>query len=175
MCFWEKGPHRVTLWFYFLDRNDSVMTLLPFIHLTLWFYVFIEKLIFHDSFTFYSFCFSFHLGVTCYLRVFHLWYRRNWLHSRKPLLYYLVFQEKQLCCENSFIVYLWLQRRMTTPLRPLITLCYSPFFGYLFIWRYFTQSQFSTGLFRWREFMILHAFIKLHVWLLLIHVWCLTC
>ena len=37
------------------------------------------------------------------------------------------------------------------------------FFGSLFSWQDFTPSQFSTGLFRWWEFMLLHAFNNLHV------------
>ena len=63
----------------------------------------------------------------CYFRVFHLWYRGKRRQSRKYLLYYFSFEEKQLHCEKYFIVCLLLQRRMTTSWNPLITLCCSPF------------------------------------------------
>ena len=37
------------------------------------------------------------------------------------------------------------------------------------------MPQFSTGLFHWWALILIHAFIKLHAWLLLIRVWCITC
>ena len=48
-----------------------------------------------------------------------------------------------------------------------------PFFR-IYFWRHFTMSSFSTGLLRWREYMLLHAFIHLNVCSFLIFVWCLT-
>ena len=50
-----------------------------------------------------------------------------------------------------------------------------PFFGRLFSWKDFIPSQFSTVLFHWWAFMLLHAFNNLHVCLVVIHVWFLTC
>ena len=39
----------------------------------------------------------------------------------------ILFKEKQLRCENSFYQVFIIVRETTTPLSPLITLCYSPF------------------------------------------------
>ena len=68
MYFWEKQPCCVTLWTS----------------------VFEEKLLCCRYLTFYSFCFRFHLEVTCSPHVIHWWYRRKWRRSIKYLLYYLV-------------------------------------------------------------------------------------
>ena len=68
------------------------------------FSIFGEKRLCHETLTFYSFCFSLCLEVTCSRHVLHLWYRGKWPQLRKPLLYYLVYirKDKQLHCENYF-------------------------------------------------------------------------
>ena len=69
--------------------------------LTIRFYVFGAKWIGNDACTLYIFSFSFHMEVICSINVFHLLYRGNLRQSRKPLLYYLAFKEKQLHCKKS--------------------------------------------------------------------------
>ena len=90
-------------------------------------YLFLEiKWLCHDSIYFYTF-FRFHLEVTCYLHALHLCYRGNWRHPRKPLLYDLVFKEKQLRCEFfSYLVFI-IFRGTAMSRSHLITLCYSHF------------------------------------------------
>ena len=90
--------------------------------------------------------------------------------SRKPLLSYLVFRYKQLRCENTSDRVFIIVRGMTMSWSLLRTLFIVPSFGRLFSWLYFTLSQFSTCLFHWRVLILLHPFIKIYVWLLLIRV-----
>ena len=158
----------------FLDRNFYFMTALLFIYLTLWFYVLGYKWLFYAFIKCYSFFFSFNLKLTRSLHLFHLWYRGKRRHLRKPYTYYLVFKEKQLHFKNYYIVRLLFQRALPTSWRPLITFRYSPFILTFFILLDFTMYQFSTGFFCWWLFVLLYTFIKLHVWLLLIFVWCLN-
>ena len=74
----------------------------------------------HDSLNFFSFCFCFHLEVTLSTHVFHLYFIGKRLHSRRPLLYYLVFKEKQMHFENSFYCVLIIVREMAMSRSPLI-------------------------------------------------------
>ena len=48
------------------------------------------------------------------------------------------------------------------------------FFLSCFDWWYFNLYQFPMGSLCWLALLISHAVIKLHVWLLLISVWCLN-
>ena len=96
-------------------------------HVIVWLYVFGEKWLDNETLTFYSFCFSFHLEVTWYLCVFHLWYRRNWCQSEN-LCYIIWYLERNNCVVKTlFIVCLLLQRGMTTSGILLITFWYSTF------------------------------------------------
>ena len=98
MYFWERQPRCVTLWFS----------------------VFREKRIGHDYLPFYSFCFIFHLELTCSLHVFYLWYRGKRHQLRKTLLYYFgIYVNINNCIlKNMFIVCLLMHRIITTSCRP---------------------------------------------------------
>ena len=74
------------------------------------------------------FCFSFHLEMTWYFHVFHLWYRVKQHQLIKALLYDLSFKKKQFRFENYFYCMFVIFRVMVTSLNPLITLCCSPFY-----------------------------------------------
>ena len=105
MYFWEKKPCRVTIWIC----------------------VFGDKLLCHETFNFYSFCLSFYLEVTRFIFVLHLWHRWKQLKPRKPLLYYLLFNDKQLRCENYFYHVFITVRQNEHVMKPLNNYFYSPF------------------------------------------------
>ena len=78
----RKWNRCLQLFLYFLDRNDLVMKIFPFIR----------------------FCFRFHLEVTWFRHVLHLLYRGKWLQLRKYLLYCLVGKYKQPYCKKISIL-----------------------------------------------------------------------
>ena len=96
---------RVHVWSYISERNDLVMIIL--LCLTVRFFVVGEKWLYYDGRNFYLFCFNFHMEVTCSHRVLHLWYRGN-NPSWENLYHKKIIKEKQLSCENIFIVCLLL-------------------------------------------------------------------
>ena len=151
------------------------MTLLIFISLNLWFYVLWEKRLFHDTLNFYACCFSLNLEVTWSLNVFHLWYIGKRCQQRKNISIIWYLKRNNCIVKNIFIVCLLLPRGMTTSWIPLINIFIVPFFGHLFIWIYLNMYKILTGSFFWQALIPLNKFIKLHVWLLLIPVWCLIC
>ena len=95
--------------------------------------------------------------------------------SRENLCYIIwcIFKQKQINCEKYFYCVFITVMEITTQPSPLITI-YRPFirtFIYLTRLHFF---QYSTGSFCWWDLMILHAFLNLHVWLILFNVLCLT-
>ena len=152
MYFCKIKPCLVTIFFLFLER----------------------KWICHDTLTFYSFCFSFHLEGKC-SHVLNLWYRGKRRQYIKPLLYYLEFKEKQLRCENTLIVFIIIIKRLKTSRSPLITNCYSQFLPKFIHLTIFHSVSIFNGFIPLVIVMILHVFINLYVWLILIRVWHLTC
>ena len=65
--------------------------------------------------------------MTCSFHILNLWYGRKKRQYRNPLLYYLVYKEKQLSYKLFLsCVYYW-KRGMNTSRSPLTTLCYCPF------------------------------------------------
>ena len=84
------------VYMYCLERKNRCVTL--------WFYNFVDKWLCHNNLTFYSFCFSFCLEVTCSIHVFHLWFRGKLRQSRNPLLYYLVLKRNKCVVQTLFIL-----------------------------------------------------------------------
>ena len=97
---WNRQLRCVTVWLYVFGYKLLFHDTITFC-LTVSFCVFGGKWLCHETRTFYSLCFIFHLEVTCCLHVLQLWYRWKRGQSRKLLLYYLVFKDKKLSCENS--------------------------------------------------------------------------
>ena len=99
VCFCIEMNFSWHSWFLFIltfgyiisERNEFVMTLLIFIYLNVWFYVFGNKWLCHDTLNFYSFCFSFHLEVTWSLRVFHFFKEKRDIIRKNPcyIIHYL--------------------------------------------------------------------------------------
>ena len=85
--YWETtlSYNRLVLWFW----RDITWSWQSYLCLTVRFYYFGAKWLGYDACTFYKFCFSFHMEVTCYLYVFHLWYRGNDLSWEN--LYYIIW------------------------------------------------------------------------------------
>ena len=119
--------------------------------------------------------FSFHLEVTCYIHVLHWWHRGEQNQSRKPLLYYLLFKEKQLLCEDYFYHVFTIVRGMTSSWILLITIFYSPFLRAFIYLTVFHAFSIFNGFILLVIVMLVHAFIKWHVWIILIRVLCLAC
>ena len=94
--------------------------------------------------------------------------------SQENICYIFVFKDKQQHNKNSLIVCLLLKRGLTMTWIPFIIICYSPFlWTFIYLMRFHSFSMFKS-LFLLVRVMLLHTFIKLNVWLILIHVWCLT-
>ena len=118
---------------------------------------------------------GFRLEVTCSIHVFYLLYPGKRRQSRKHLIYYMVFKEKQLRFEKYFYCIFIIAKGTENIINTFNnSFLYYLFSDFNFIWQYFTPSQFSIGLLHWWAFMLLHAFIKTHVWLILIRFQCLT-
>ena len=79
--YWERWSRCVTIWLYFFGEKMTLS----------W----------HSYFS--SFFFGFHLEVTWSIYVFCVWYRGKQRQSRISLLYYFLFKEKQLHCENFLL------------------------------------------------------------------------
>ena len=119
--------------------------------------------------------FRFHLYVTCSIHVLHSCYIGKRRHSENLCYIIWYLNGNNWVVKNIFIVCLLLPRGMTTSWIPLINIFIVPFFGHLFIWIYLNMYKILTGSFFWQALIPLNKFIKLHVWLLLIPVWCLIC
>ena len=131
-----------TLWIYFSERNWFFMKIFPFIN-----------------------CVSTSIWKWHAIVVYSIYgiYESN--ASRENLCYIIWYINRNNCVvKNILIICLLLKMLMTTSWSRLKTLCTCIFLQtFIFIWRHFTMSQFSTGLFHWWEFMILHVFDNLHV------------
>ena len=128
-------------------------------HVTVWFYVFGEKLLCHDARTF--FCLRYGSDVLSSCIPFMV--DRKWPQSRKYLLYYVEINKNNCIVKNLFIVFLlslggWPHHESLKQLFAVVLFLWS-----LFSWQYFTMSQFSTGLFYCWEFILLHVVNDLYL------------
>ena len=87
---------------------------------------------------------------------------------RKPLLYYFVFKQKQVCCENNFYRGFIIVKGITASWSPLLNICYSSFlWTFIHVTRFQSVSIFN-GFISLVIIILLHAFLNLHLWLILI-------
>ena len=90
--------------------------------------------------------------------------------SQEKLCYIILyFKEKQLSCENYFIVFI-IFMGITTSLCPLITLFRIPFICTpIHLTGFYSVSIFNRFI-QLVSVMLSHALINFHVWLILVHV-----
>ena len=119
-------------------------------------------------FSFIFFIFS--LELTWSLHVFHLCYRVKWRQLIKPLLHYLVFKEKKLCCETDFYSVFNIVMGMATSWSPLITLYLIPFSWKFIHLTIFHSVSFFNGFILSVSVMLFCAFLNFYLWLILIRV-----
>ena len=142
MYLWERWTRRLTLWFYVLEKMTFSQNSC--------FYKFISALIWkgHDVF------------ICC------MYGTEGSYASQEKLCYIICYLKRNNCIlKTTFIVCLLLKRIMTTSLSPLITLfCITFLWTFIYLTR-INLYQFSMDIFCWWAFILLHAFIKLNVWL----------
>ena len=84
------------------------------------------------------------------------------------MLYYLVFKEKHLRCENSPYLVFIIVRGITASWIPLITHCYSPFYSDLYSFEEISLCLNFNRIIPLASVMLLHFFLNLYVWFILI-------